>query len=151
MEIECLKRAQASSSDWMLYKRGMATAFICHGFFTRAKSLKTQSWLHNLKGLLDKVLQVSTFKSTSMKRGQQEETAEEGHLSMLLKKGYHPRIENSELIIYEQMPITASSPDGFVVFKCECCQGKRVLLEVKCCFKTAGFHLEVSSCWGDRP
>lgn len=100
MEIECLKRAQASSSDWMLYKRGMATAFICHGFFTRAKSLKTQSWLHNLKGLvLDKLLQVSTFKSASLKRGQQEETAEEGHLSMLLKQGYRPRIENSGLII----------------------------------------------------
>lgn len=35
-EVERMTRAQASSSDWMLYRRGMATASICRGFFTRA-------------------------------------------------------------------------------------------------------------------
>ncbi|KAG0417185.1 hypothetical protein HPB47_005821 [Ixodes persulcatus] len=132
-EIERLTRAQASSSHWMLYRRGMATASICRGFFTRAKSLKTQPRPHNLRGLLDKVLQVSTFQSASMKRGQQKEgTAKEKYLSKLVTDGHCPRIENSGLVIWEQMPIMGGSPDGIVVFECECCRGKRVLLEVKC-------------------
>ncbi|KAG0419359.1 hypothetical protein HPB47_004173, partial [Ixodes persulcatus] len=132
-EIERLTRAQASSSHWMLYRRGMATASICRGFFTRAKSLKTQPRPHNLRGLLDKVLQVSTFQSASMKRGQQKEgTVKEKYLSKLVTDGHCPRIENSGLVIWEQMQIMGGSPDGIVVFECECCRGKRVLLEVKC-------------------
>ncbi|CAN7940741.1 unnamed protein product [Ixodes hexagonus] len=135
-EIERRTRAQAAEPEWMLYRRGMATASICHSFRTWAASIKrpaTHPRPHNVGGLLDQVLRLNTFQSASMKRGQETKgVAKVKYLKVITEDGHCARIDNMGFMIWEEMPLLGCSPDGIVMYKCQCCLGRRTLLEVKC-------------------
>ncbi|CAN8013128.1 unnamed protein product [Ixodes persulcatus] len=135
-EIERRTKAQAAEPEWMLYRKGMATASICHSFRTWAESVKKPAIHprpHNVGGLLNQVLRLNTFQSASMKRGQENEgTAKLKYLNVLTKDGHCARIDNMGFMVREEIPFLGCSPDGIVTYICQCCPGRRNLLEVKC-------------------
>lgn len=135
-EIERRTKAQSAEPEWMLYRKGMATASICHSFRTWVASVKKPAIHprpHNVGGLLDLVLRLNTYQSASMKRGQENEgKAKLKYLNVLTKDGHCARIDNMGFMVWEEMPFLGCSPDGIVTYKCQCCPGRRNLLEVKC-------------------
>lgn len=46
--------------------------------------------------------------------------------------GHTVEVHQRGLILHEEFPIIGCSPDGWVVFSCKCCEGKEVILEIKC-------------------
>ncbi|CAN8002681.1 unnamed protein product [Ixodes pacificus] len=130
-DIERRTKAQAAEPEWMLYRKGMATASICHSFRTWVASVKkpaTHPTPHN-----SVVLRLNTFQSASMKRDQWNEgKAKLKYLNVLTMYGHCARIDNMGFMVWEEMPFLGCSPDGIVTYKCQCCPGRRNLLEVKC-------------------
>ncbi|KAG0427586.1 hypothetical protein HPB47_025374 [Ixodes persulcatus] len=68
-----------------------------------------------------------------MKRGQENEgTAKLKYLNVITKDDHCARTDNMGFMVWEEMPFLGCSSDGIVLYKCQCCPGRRNLLEVKC-------------------
>lgn len=131
--IENLTREQSRCSAWQEYRKGVATSTTCHSFKTRAKNLSKEQRPHNLCGLLKTLLRQRTFQSASMRRGLEDEaTAAEKYVECQLKEGHIARVRTSGLVFWDQFPVMACSPDRIVTFECLCCEGRTVVLEIKC-------------------
>lgn len=66
-------KLQSLSSQWMVYRRGMVTASRSRACLTRTRSLDKEPRPHNLRGIVNLVLQSATFKSSAMNEGLRKE------------------------------------------------------------------------------
>ena len=46
--------------------------------------------------------------------------------------GHTVEVRQRGLVLHEEFPVIACSPDDLAVFSCRCCKGKEVILEIKC-------------------
>ncbi|XP_077503354.1 uncharacterized protein LOC144113849 [Amblyomma americanum] len=132
-QIEEKTKLQSLSSQWMVYRRGMVTASRARACLTRTRSLDKEPRPHNLRGIVNLVLQSATFKSSAMNEGLRKEAeAKAFYISNLEKSGHTASIADVGLTIFREVPIVGASPDGIVTSNCECCMGTVRVLEVKC-------------------
>ncbi|CAN7982815.1 unnamed protein product, partial [Ixodes pacificus] len=133
-EIATLTIQQAESPLWMEYRTGLISASVAYSVYTRVKTLRTKMGPHDLRPLFKVLMRESTFQSSAMARGSQDESTAK---RKYLQESTHANltIQDSGLLIMESEPCVGASPDGIVT--CDCCE--RRLIEVKCTDGMQGF------------
>lgn len=132
-KIEEITRGQASEPLWHLYRKGMLSASIGHACLTRISRAVKEPRPHNARGLMVTLMQQRTYTSEVMRRGVVlESEARSTFCDCIRSQGHDGFIMTCGFLISKPYPFIGCSVDGIFVFTCKCCEGDKVLLEIKC-------------------
>ena len=102
-------RGQASNPEWIAHRTGRITASVAH----RVKHYKHGD------SLLKEILGQSSFTGNKhTEYGLQSEPVAKAHYSMLMKTHKNFKLTDTGLIVSEELPFLAASPDGLVSCSC---------------------------------
>lgn len=132
-EIESLTRGQSNSPEWHRYRKGLVTASIAHACMTRAKTFLRSKGAANIDPFLMLILRSRTITTPAMHVGiTKESAARAAYKTWQEALGHTLEVRQRGLVLFEEFPFIGCSPDGVASFSCKCCEGKEVLLEIKC-------------------
>ena len=124
--LEEQTRQQAQSPTWFAYRTGRITASRLHGIVTRKLSTPPDSLVQEIMQYKDNVTTAATKWGTDM-----EKVAIGMYETSLCTQHDNLTVGKSGLVVCENLPYLAASPDG--IRQCAC--HDKVLVEVKCPYK----------------
>lgn len=131
--IQRLTRDQASSPDWHKYRRGLVTASRAHSCMTKANAFLRSKGKVKIDSFINLTVKSTGVRTAAMQAGTEKEPAARSMYKQWKEaQGHQLVVETMGLVLHPEFSFIACSPDGKATFSCSCCEGKEVLLEIKC-------------------